>query len=344
MKYLPRIEFNNTSLKAQKLQSKLLDRISHVIDSGIFLEGPENERLKKKLTTYFSVRYIQTVASGHDAIVFALLSLGIKRGDQVLCPANAYPTAFAIVQTGACLELVDVDENGQMNPSDLSKRLSKKIKAIVVVHMYGHVGNLGTIKHLAKQHSIPLIEDCAQSYGAEYRQEKVGMLGDIGCFSFYPTKNFGTLGDGGAVVTKSKKIYDYITAAKSYGEKQKYLSLFPSSHSRLPEIQAAVLNTYWPTLSKELSTRRSLLKLIEACVFSAGLSDSIRVITSVKEANPAPHLFVVITSKRDKLQSYLKKKGIPTFIHYPKPIHQVPAFNSQNEAPRRKRRGITRLT
>ncbi len=244
MRTTQKIAFNDVAIRALQQKKRLLSRFSSVINRGQFLEGLENDKLVASLKKYLDVSYVHLVSSGHDALLLCLIALNLSKNDEVIVPANAYPTAFPTSLSGAKLILCDVDKNGQMSFESLKKMITQNTKVIILVHMFGLVGNVKRVIALAKEKNTILIEDCAQAYGSSFNNNYVGALGDIGCFSFYPTKNFGTLGDGGAIMTNNKDYSNRIQLLKSYGEIVRYDSQIVSGHSRLPEIQAAVLNVY----------------------------------------------------------------------------------------------------
>lgn len=324
--YNKHIAFNHTGIQALKYKQELLKRFSGVIDSGIFLNGTQVSSFEQKLTSYLG-KYCLTCASGHDALLLAIRSLSLSHTDEVLYPVNAYPTAFPVYLAGVKGVPVDVDENGQISPQDLFKKITGKTKAVIIVHLYGLVGQLDKIFPPLKKKKIFIIEDCAQAFGTTYKDKLVGTLGDIGCFSFYPTKNIGTLGDGGAIWTRHEKIYKYLIKARSYGATTRYKSDFLSGHSRLPELQAAVLNLYFNTFQKETEKRRKIFLIYRQEFEKGNLKQNISHFFSHPRSDPVMHLFTIKTKKRNELQKYLKKKGIETHIHYPYPVHMVPAFS-----------------
>lgn len=319
------IEFNQTALLAKKNQKKILKQLQKVLESGIFLEGKQNQILEKNLKKILGGGYVITTASGHDSLLLAIKSLKLNSNDEVIFPVNSYPTAFGLAEAGAKIVPADVDENGQLDPQKVEQKITKYTKVIVAVHLYGLVGNLKEIIKLAKKHNLFLIEDAAQSFGGEFRNKPAGTLGDIGCFSFYPTKNLGTLGDGGAIWTKHKRFFKFFKEAKSYGERKRYHSNFVSGHSRLPEIQAAVLNHYLSVFIFDKKQKQHLTKLYLKYLENIG---EVRPLLSNEESEPLWHLFVLEVNKRDALRKFLASKKIPTAIHYPKPVHLVPAFSS----------------
>lgn len=318
------IQFNQTALLARKNLKQISKKIYNVLESGIYLEGKQNQIFEKKLKKILGNGFVTTTSSGHDSLVLALKALNLNINEEVIFPVNSYPTAFSIAQSGANAIPVDVDQNGQIDPREIEKKISKSTKVILIVHLYGLVGNLKSILQIAKKYNLYLIEDAAQSFGTTFEGKLTGTFGDIGCFSFYPTKNLGTLGDGGAIWTKHKRFYNFFQQAKSYGEKKRYYSNFISGHSRLPEIQAGVLNYYLKFFHSNKEQRQQLAKLY--LKYLKGLKE-IRPLLSNKESEPVQHLFVVEVHKRDALRKFLTSKKIPTAIHYPYPVHLIPAFS-----------------
>lgn len=326
-KKTPIIHFSPTKYRALKYKKKILTSIAAVIDKGIFLNGENVVRLEKKLSRMFD-RNVIAVASGHDALSVSLQALNLKKEDEIIFPANAYPTAFPVFLSGSKPVAVDVDENGQLDPVAVEKNITRHTKVIITVHLYGLVGSLDKIVALAKRNNLILIEDCAQAFGTKFRGNYVGTFGDIGCLSFYPTKNLGTLGDGGAVVTKSENYLTYIKKARQYGEKERYNSRFVSGHSRLPEIQAAILNVYLDDFESIKKMKDKIFDYYKRELTHANFYEKVRILNTDDQADPVRHLLVVETKKRSRLRNYLHSFGIETMIHYPYPISKIFAFKN----------------
>ncbi len=321
------IHFNHVVLFGKKHKKEILEKIARIIDSGIFLEGRENNLLEKNLSSYLQGGYVTAAASGHDAILIALQSLHLKKDDEVIFPVNAYPTALAVALSHTKAVALDVDSNGQLDIALLRKKITEKTKAVILVHLYGLTTNIDEIKTICKRHNITLIEDCAQAFGTTYKNRPVGTFGDISCFSFYPTKNLSTLGDGGALYTSHKKLYKFFLQAKSYGEKKRYGSNFVSGHSRMGELQAGIVNFGFKTMFSNFKKRRILANYFIKKLREKKLLLHLDILHSNAKSDPVLHLFVIRTRKRAALQKFLKEKGIPSSIHYPHPIHMVPAFS-----------------
>ena len=322
-----KIEFNDLNTRSRKHRREIKKLIDRIIDSNRCLDGPENKKLEKNLLGFLKEGLVTIVASGHDAIFLSLLSLKLKNIDEVIFPVNSYPTVFPIAQINAKAVPCDVDENGLIDPKEIVKKITRNTRTIIITHLYGLVCDVDEIKKVIAGKNIILIEDCAQAFGSKYKNKPVGTLGDIGCFSFYPTKNLGTLGDGGAIWTKNKEIYNFINMAKSYGEQKKYFSIFPSGHSRMPEIQAGILNIFFKVIEENFSKRKDLTKYYLKKINDLKLSPYIRALYPINNLSVSvQHLFVISADNRDQLKKYLNENGIPNLIHYPYPVHLVPAF------------------
>ncbi|KKS75302.1 MAG: Pleiotropic regulatory protein [Candidatus Gottesmanbacteria bacterium GW2011_GWC2_42_8] len=282
------------------------------------------------------VKFAVGVASGTDALMLSMQALGINNpGEEVIMPANSYPTAFAVVSTGARPRLVDIDGSFNIDPLKIEKAITAKTRAIIAVHLFGQPADLQKIMQTANKYNLPLIEDCAQAHGAVYKNptlpsglrgasKKVGSIGKIGCYSFYPTKNLGAFGDGGMIVTNDEELFKKIKLLRMYGEEERYKSVLQGRISRLDEIQAAILSVKLQYLDKWNERRREI-----AGKYRSHLENSpCRLPPALPFTKHVYHLFVIRTKKRDLLKNYLEKKGIATGIHYPVPIHLVPSFKS----------------
>ncbi|MEK7518060.1 MAG: DegT/DnrJ/EryC1/StrS family aminotransferase [Patescibacteria group bacterium] len=324
----PHFHFNHTQITFRKNIQDKIKMVNKVISSGIFFNGKEVKKLIKNLLNFMDQeKYLVTTASGHDSLIIALSSLKLNSSDEVIFPVNAYPTVFPIFMSGVKPVPVDVDENGQIDILNLEKSITNHTKAIVIVHLYGLTCDVNKVKEIIKKRNITLIEDAAQAFGTTYKDRHVGTLGDIGCFSFYPTKNLATVGDGGALWTRDKKLYEYFLQVKSYGEKERYYSLSISGHSRIPEIQAGILNLYFKRIKRDFKKRKEKATYYHKSIIQKNLSPYMRVLQSDPHSSPVRHLFVVEAKERNSLKKYLAKKKIETHIHYPYPIHLVPAFS-----------------
>lgn len=326
----PKIYFNGASLKPVKFKKQILNLTARIIDNGQFILGKQNIILERNLDKYFGFGQTLAVASGHDAIMLSLAALNLKPGDEVIFPVNSLCTAYPVYLSGVKPVPVDIDENAQINLKDLEKKITKNTKVIILVHLYGLVGNINKVKKLISGKHITIIEDCAQAFGAKYQNKLIGTIGDISCYSFYPTKNLGTVGDGGAVWTKHPQIFKTLKELRNYGEIKKYWSSRISGHSRLSEIQAGVLNLYLTNINIELKKRLELYVLYLSLINKYKLTEFIRPLVSDPHSIPAPHLFVVEAKNRNSLKKYLEKNKIPSMIHYPFGLWEITGFKSLN--------------
>lgn len=299
--------------------------IDRVCESGWYVLGEEVKSFEREFAEYIGVDHATGVASGTDAITLALKALGIKEGDGVVMPANVYPSSFGVALSGAKPQLADVDPRTlNLSVSTLERAVDKKTRAVLAVHLYGNPVDLESISRFCKANNLFLIEDCAQATGAFYKGKKVGSFGDIACFSFYPTKNLGALGDGGAVVTNNEHLAEKMRLWRMYGEEKRYQSTLLGHNSRLDEIQAAILRSKLVYVDQWNQRRREIASLYKESFTDLSL-DTLDVST---ESEPVYHLFVVQTEERDELANHLKAQGIATGIHYPVPIHLTPTFSN----------------
>lgn len=311
-----------------------------VMRHGYFTLGPQVASFENQCASYIGVAYGIGVGCGTDAIILALRALGVGWGDEVIVPANAYPTAFAVSQTGARIRLVDCNDDGNLDPTKLDRVLSSKTKAIVAVHLYGNPANLEEISHMiaGSNGKVFLVEDAAQAHGAiikmvngkqkreaqTSRWRRVGGIGDIGCFSFYPTKNLAAYGDGGLVVTKDEAVMRRLRRLRMYGEEERYKSLEVAGVTRLDELQAAFLRVKLSHLDEWNKRRREIAHIYTKEL--QGIGDIGFVSRDTPHTKSCFHLFVIRTKTRDRLKDNLATQGIGTNIHYPVPIHTTVAF------------------
>lgn len=298
----------------------LLKAFKRVLISGNFILGNEVEGFEKAFAKYLGVKYCVGVGNGLEAIQIALMASGVGNGDEVITtPISAVATTLAILAVGAKPIFVDTTEDGLINADLIPKAITKKTKAILPVHLYGNSADLEKIQNICQKNKLILIEDAAQAHGATYKGKKLGTFGTFGCFSFYPTKNLGALGDGGAVVTNDKVLAQVCYEIRDYGQKGKYHHVRLGLNSRLDELQAAFLNVKLKSLDAENRKRRIL-----AQKYIKNLSHFIEIVTPTKNATPNYHQFVIKAKKRNQLMKHLSNHGIQTLIHYPTIIPDQP--------------------
>lgn len=309
---------NDLARHTQPIQSALGAAIERVLRSGWFVLGPEVKAFEEEFAAYCGVAHCVSLANGTDALELALRALDIGPGKTVLTVANAgmYGTA-AILATGALPVYADIlPDTLLMDIADLRRLLDQQpVDAIIVTHLYGLLADATEIVRLARAKNIPVIEDCAQAHGAMLCGQKAGSFGDIGCFSFYPTKNLGALGDGGAIVTTRADIAEKVRQLRQYGWISKYhADLAGGRNSRLDEIQAAVLRVMLPMLDQWNERRREI-----AARYTEKIAHPAIVAPTTHAEEYVAHLYVIQTAKRDSLKQHLAEAGIPSDIHYPVP-------------------------
>ncbi len=329
------IKISDPKSSFNSYKDEIISSIHRVIESGVYIGGEEVSLFEKEFSEYLGVNYVISTGSGTDAIHLALRSLGIKNGDKVATVSHtAVATVAAIELVGAIPIFVDVDPNTfTMDINSLQKTLIyhksiyplNPIKAIIPVHLYGHPADMIEIMDLSEKYKCSVIEDCAQAHGAAINDKKCGTWGHVGAFSFYPTKNLGCLGDGGALTTSDSKIANKAKLIKEYGWEKRYISKLPGFNTRLDSIQAAILRSKLKHLDEE-NTRRIYL----ANIFNKELSQKEIVLPSVKKGYyHIYHQYVIKSQYRDSLKKYLDKRGIITRILYPVPIHLQPAYKER---------------
>ncbi|MCX8062048.1 MAG: DegT/DnrJ/EryC1/StrS family aminotransferase [Anaerolineales bacterium] len=320
---VPFLDVQRTYLE---LSNKIDEAIRRVLRSGRYILGPEVEAFEHEFASYCGVSYCVGVGNGLEALHLVLLSYGIGVGDEVIVPANTYiATWLAVSYSGAVPVPVEPDERTyNIDPGRIEAAITHRTRAIVPVHLYGQPADMDPINAIAARYGLKVIEDAAQAHGARYRGQLVGGLGDAAGFSFYPTKNLGGLGDGGAVVTNDKEVADRVRLLRNYGSQIKYRHDVKGFNSRLDELQAAVLRVKLLYLDDWNDRRR---KIAERYV--KGL-DGVKevVLPWVPEwSNPVWHLFVIRHPQRDVFREHLSSFGIETMIHYPIPPHKQKAYS-----------------
>lgn len=327
------IKYLNLYKINQQHRKELDNSIKKVVDSGYYLFGEELKNFENNFAKYIGTKYCVGTANGLDAlrlIIKAYKELGdFKDNDEIIVPANTYiASILSITDNNLIPVLVEPDINTyNIDPDLIEKRINKKTKAIMVVHLYGQVVKMNKIWELTKKYKLKIIEDSAQAHGCKYKNKMAGNLGDASGFSFYPGKNLGCLGDGGAVTTNNKELAETIRALGNYGSKEKYINIYKGLNSRLDEIQAAVLNVKIKYLDKENQKRRSVAKYYLENIKNPKIT--LPTITDFKGHNF--YVFVIRTKNRNELQNYLIKNGIGSLVHYPIPPHKQLAYKEWNQ-------------
>ena len=300
------------------------EALKRVLESGWYILGKEGEAFEREFAEFCQVKFCVGVANGTDAIALALRALGVGIGDEVITTSHsAVATACAIESTGAVPVFADIDPLTRcLSPESVESRITSKTKAIVPVHIYGHPADMSSLGEIAQKRGLRIVEDCAQAHGAKIGDRPVGGFGDIAAFSFYPTKNLGAFGDGGAVITSDEALFEKVSLLRQYGWKKRYVSEVQGGNSRLDELQASVLRVGLRVLPEKIARRREI-----AARYTKALSGS-RVLAPKEVAGTchAYHLYVVETEERERFMAFAESRGIGVGLHYPMAIHQQPAY------------------
>lgn len=321
-----RVPFVDLKSQYSSLREEIDAAIHHVLKTAYFVGGPVLEKFEQEFAAFVGARYCVGVANGTDAITLAARAAGLGAGDEVLVPANTFfATAEAITNAGATPVFVDVDPvTFHMNVELAAISITKRTKAIVPVHLYGRAMDLNPFETLAKQNNLIIIEDCAQAHGAAIHGNMVGSFGRLGCFSFYPGKNLGAYGDGGAIVTNDTDLIKRLRILREHGSPAKYEHSVVGWNSRLDALQAAVLSVKLQHLHAWNEARRSHAKKLITALEGLPI-----IPPALPEGNQHVfHLFVVRSSRRDDLRQYLTEHGIQTGVHYPVPLHLTGAYQA----------------
>ena len=320
------IPFLNLKAINERFKTEFEESFQEVLQSGWYLQGEQNKAFEKEFAKYCEAAHCIGCANGLDALRLSIKALGLGMGDAIIVPANTYiASVLAISDNGCTPVLVEPDiETYNINPDLIESHITPHTKAIMVVHLYGQVAQMDKICALAKKYNLKVIEDCAQAHGAVFQGRKVGSFGDISGFSFYPGKNLGALGDGGAVVTNDDTLAQKVRALANYGSFVKYENLYKGLNSRLDEIQAAFLKIKLKHLEADNARRKKI-----ATMYLERINNTQIVLPKCK-TDSVWHLFVVRCANREKLQAYLTDNGIQTLIHYPIPPHKQGAYKELN--------------
>jgi dTDP-4-amino-4,6-dideoxygalactose transaminase len=314
----------------REIGADINEAISRVLRSGWFVLGNEVAQFEQEFSGYLGVKHALGVNSGSDALFLALKALGIDKTDEVITVSHTMvSTADAIVRCGATPVFVDIEPDTYcMDVERIEEKITERTKAILPVHLYGHPVELDRITQFAKRYELSVVEDACQAHGAEYKGKKVGSFGDIGCFSFYPTKNLGCYGDGGIVVTNDSDLAKNVEMLRNYGQSQRYHHDVVGINSRLDELQAAILRVKLRRLDVWNKTRRELAKYYTELLEPT----DIKLPVEKGYAKHVYHQFVVQLSQRNELQRYLKRNGVQTQIHYPIPVHKQKAYEGVGDS------------
>ena len=306
-----------------RYQREFEDKALEVLRSGWYVLGREVESVEEEFAAYTGARYCVGLASGLDALWLAFRVLGIGAGDEVIVQANTYiASVMGITINGATPVFVEPDAYYNMDTEKIEEKITERTKAILVVHLYGQASGMDRIVEICRRHHLRLVEDCAQSHGACFDGQMTGTFGDIGCFSFYPSKNLGAFGDGGGIVTNDEKIARDMRMYRNYGSEKRYYNKVVGANSRLDELQAGLLRVRLSHIQELEEERRRI-----AARYAGELDNPLLVLPEVREkATAVWHQYVIRCEARDELIRYLEERGIGTIIHYPIPPHLSEAY------------------
>lgn len=318
------------------IRDEVREAVDRVLESQRFILGPEVEALEREVAAYSQCPHGIGVSSGTDALLVALMAIGIEPGDEVITtPYTFFATAGSIARLGAKPIFVDIDPvTYNLDPQDIEAAITPRTRAILPVHLFGQMADMDPIMEIARGHGLRVIEDAAQAIGAEYRGRRAGSIGDLGCFSFYPSKNLGGIGDGGMVVTNDAALADRVRLLRGHGARPKYYHHAVGGNFRLDAIQAAVLRVKLRHLDDWTAARQRNADLYRALFAASGLSmerlgpdtPGIVLPTDVGHGRHIYNQFVIRAAGRDGLQAHLKAAAIGTEIYYPVPLHLQPCF------------------
>jgi dTDP-4-amino-4,6-dideoxygalactose transaminase len=320
-----KVPFGDLRRQYEAMRQEIDLAVQRVFERGWFILGVEGENFEQEFASYLGVKRAVGVGSGTEAIHLALRAVGVEAGDEVITvPNTCVPTLSGIWAAGASPVLVDVDEKSfTLDPKLLESAITSKTKAILPVHLYGQSADLEPIMEIARHYNLKVIEDAAQAHGATYKDRKLGSIGDAAAFSFYPSKNLGANGDGGAVTTNDEEIAERIVRLRNYGQEKRYYHKTKGTNSRLDEVQAAILSAKLKHLDSWNQRRREI-----AGIYDAGINH--RLIQKPEQVSYGLHnfhLYVIRCKERESLQRFLNDRGVATLIHYPVPIHLQEAYS-----------------
>ena len=313
----------------QNIQDELEEAVLGALRSTAYINGPDVKLFEQEFAQWNGVEGSVGVGSGTEALHLAVRALDLKPTDEVITSAFTFIASAGAIELAGCkATFCDIrPDDFNMDPADIEKRITPNTKAIVVVHLFGHPAPMDEIMEIAKRHNLAIIEDCAQATGAEYKGQKVGTIGDFGCFSFFPSKNLGGIGDGGAVTAKKPEDLEKIRILKSHGSKVKYYHDTIGTNSRLDTIQAAALRVKLRHLSQWNKERRRVAER-----YQSNLEGVVKLPSQLEQCHHVFHQFTTRVPNRDEFKAYLLEQGVGSMIYYPVSLHQQKAFASRGYA------------
>lgn len=306
-----------------RYQKEFEDKAIEVLRSGWYVLGKEVETFEERFAAYTGAKYCASVANGLEALQIAVHLLGIGEGDEVIVQGNTYiASVMGITMNGATPVFVEPDPYYQIDADKIEEKITERTKAVMVVHLYGHVADMDKITAICKKHRLKLIEDCAQSHGAMYKGKMTGTFGDAGCFSFYPSKNLGAFGDGGAIVTNDEALAREAKIYRNYGSEKRYYNKVVGTNSRLDELQAGLLNVRLSHMEEITKERQELAQR-----YRENIRQELLILPRERvDTETVWHQYVIRSERRQELIDYLSQKEIGTIIHYPIPPHLSEAY------------------
>tara|TARA_Y100001970_G_C14244067_1_gene866836 strand:- start:587 stop:1675 length:1089 start_codon:yes stop_codon:yes gene_type:complete len=312
-----KVPFVNIGQQYINLRSQIIKKFDQISKKGQYILGEELHLFEKEFSKYVGVKYSVGVGSGSDALTFSLLSLGIGKGDEVIIPVNSFvATAWTVANVGAKPVFCDVLDDFNINPFEIKKKINKRTKAIMPVHLTGRMANMNEIIKIAKENKLFVIEDAAQAIGASYKNKKAGSFGNVGCFSLHPLKNLHVHGDGGVITTNNKKLYEFFLKIRNHGLKNRNECEFWGYNSRLDNINAAIARIKLRYLTKWNMRFNEIAKK-----YSSKLNHKFIVPIDTIEYYSTYHRYIIMHENRNNLQKYLFRNNIETKINYPLPLH-----------------------
>lgn len=317
------IPFNSLKAQLEPVEQELRSAFERVMERGWYLMGPEVEAFESEFSTWTGTKHCAALNSGTDALILALKALSCEGGEVILPAHTALPCYHAVLAAGCIPVFAEVDTQSYcISPASVKRMVTEKTKAVLGVHLYGHPCDVEALSDICRKRGIALIEDCAQAHGATCNGKLVGSFGDLSAFSFYPTKNLGALGDGGAICGNATDLDQNVRLLRQYGEAKRYDSVTPGVNSRMDELQAAFLRERLKHMDRSTAERRLI-----ASVYDEGLAGlPVTTPTVLEGCEHVYHLYVIRTDRRDELAAYLNEQGVGTGIHYPIPGHKQSLF------------------
>jgi len=318
-----KISFLDLKRQYTRIKPEIETAVKKVMESGIYIGGEEVVSLEKEMADYTGVKYAISISSGTDALLACLMAIGVKQGDEVITsPFTFIATAEVVSFLGAKPVFVDIEEQTfNIDPLQIEKNITEKTRCIIPVHLFGHMADMEKIMDVARRYGIPVIEDAAQAIGASLNGKKACAFGDAGCLSFFPSKNLGAFGDGGMVLTDNQEFASRIRIIKEHGSSRRYFHTTVGFNGRLDALQAAILRVKLRYLDRWAEMRRN-----NAFYYNQNLGKYVKIPVAKEGYGHVYNQYSICTKKRDELVDYLSKRGIPTAIYYPLPLHLQKVF------------------